>query len=289
MGLTYQQATEDFIGYDTEWNDLPWFQGKHSAAMEVARMVDEGAAIENIWPRPSHLYRAFNLTAVEDVRVIILGQDPYHTPGVANGLAFSTEPRQKLPPSLRNIFAELAEDTGIRNKSGFLRPWAYQGVLLLNTALTVVEGRAGSHSALWGGFAKQVFDFFNNRRQSVVFILWGRQAQQFTAGGVSGRHCTIMSPHPSPLSAHQGFFGSKPFSGANRFLKYNGLGEIDWRTSNGMVGPRGIKVPERPFRPIQGGISERILAARSAGGAGSARRERKTSDILADLDLGDFD
>lgn len=285
--MNYTRATKDFLAYDTEWNDLPWFAGRSSPALEAARRADSIAEIEPVWPAPAHLYRALRLTVPDEVRVVILGQDPYHTAGAANGLAFSAEPGRKLPPSLRNIFLELQDDTGVLNSSGFLRPWAYQGVLLLNTALTVTQGRAGSHSEHWRGFARDVVQFLSKRDQPIVFILWGAHARSFVQGGFSGRHCIIQSNHPSPLSANKGgFFGTKPFSGANRYLTYNKCEPIDWRTHNGMVGPRGTEESREPFRPLQGSLSERILASRGQRGSSSDEpRERLDTSFIESLDL----
>jgi len=162
--------------------------------------------------------------------VVILGQDPYHGPGQAHGLSFSVKPGVPAPPSLQNIFKELQSDLGcpIPNH-GHLAHWAGQGVLLLNTVLTVRAGEPASHRGIgWETFTDRVIETLNGKEQPVVFILWGSHAQA-KAPLIAGHHGILRSPHPSPLSAHRGFFGSRPFSAANRFLRSRGLEEIDWR------------------------------------------------------------
>lgn len=183
-------------------------------------------------PRGSRL-KAFELTPFEEVKVVILGQDPYHGPGQAHGLSFSVPPEVSQPPSLVNIFKELHSDCGIpRPDHGNLERWARQGVLLLNTVLTVEAGQAGSHQKRgWEAITDAAIAAVAARSKPTVFILWGSHAQkkaQKLPGLVDGRHLVIQSPHPSPLSAYRGFFGSKPFSKANVFLKANGRGAIDW-------------------------------------------------------------
>ena len=184
-------------------------------------------------PRGARL-RAFELTPLPEVRVVILGQDPYHGPGQAHGLAFSVPAGVKPPPSLANIFRELADDCGIaRPAHGNLEHWARQGVLLLNTALTVEAGRAGSHAGRgWEALSDAAVAAVAARDVLSVFILWGSHAQGKAARipGLHGqnRHLVFGSPHPSPLSAHRGFFGSRPFSRANAFLAAHGRGTIDW-------------------------------------------------------------
>lgn len=184
-------------------------------------------------PRGSRL-RALSLTALADVRVVILGQDPYHGPGQAHGLAFSVPSGVKLPPSLRNIYRELAEDCGVApRQSGDLEGWARQGVLLLNTTLTVEAAQAGSHAGRgWELLTDAIVGAVARQTAPSVFILWGNHAQAKAARiaelAAGTRHCLIASVHPSPLSARRGFFGSRPFSRANAFLAHQGRGTIHW-------------------------------------------------------------
>ncbi|MGX7951337.1 uracil-DNA glycosylase [Tsuneonella sp. HG249] len=194
----------------------------------------EEDAGKRVYPPSGCRLKAFELTPLEAVRVVILGQDPYHGPGQAMGLCFAVPEGCKLPPSLANIFRELAGDCGIdRPAHGNLSGWARQGVLLLNTCLTVEEGKAGSHAGRgWETLTDAAVSAVAARPQPTVFILWGSHAQA-KAGRIRSlgdqRHCVIESPHPSPLSAYRGFFGSRPFSRANAFLESSGRGTIDWR------------------------------------------------------------
>ena len=187
-----------------------------------------------IFPPRGQRLRALELTPLEDVKVVILGQDPYHGPGQAHGLAFSVPEGVPVPPSLVNIYKELQADTGREvAPHGNLERWAKQGVLLLNNALTVESGQAGSHQKRgWEAITDAAVAAVAERREPSVFILWGshaqKKAQRVAELGQGSRHCVITSPHPSPLSAHRGFFGSRPFSRANDFLEANGRGKIDW-------------------------------------------------------------
>lgn len=194
----------------------------------------EEEAGKQVFPPRGCRLRALELTALEAVKVVILGQDPYHGPGQAHGLCFSVPEGVRPPPSLANIYKELASDCGIaRPAQGDLSAWARQGVLLLNNTLTVEAGRAGSHAGRgWDAITDACVAAVAERDQPSVFILWGSHAQKKAARIAalrSGRHCLIESPHPSPLSAHRGFFGSKPFSRANAFLEAQGRGAVDWR------------------------------------------------------------
>ncbi|MBB6636392.1 uracil-DNA glycosylase [Cohnella thailandensis] len=185
---------------------------------------------QTIHPDMHHIYQALHLTSYEDTKVVILGQDPYHGPGQAHGLSFSVLPGVRVPPSLQNIYKEIYSDLGhpIPNH-GFLEHWAKQGVLLLNAVLTVRDGLPNSHKKLgWETFTTAVIAALNERERPIVFILWGRNAQEKAAFIDRSRHLVIASAHPSPLSAHNGFFGSKPFSKANAFLRETGQQEIDW-------------------------------------------------------------
>lgn len=183
-----------------------------------------------IFPRGSEYFRALDLTPLSKVKVVILGQDPYHGAGQAHGLCFSVRPGVRVPPSLINIYKEMETDLGIPPaKHGFLKHWAEQGVLLLNSVLTVEESQAASHQGKgWERFTDAVIRKVNDEREAVVFMLWGSYAQK-KAAFVDGRHLVLKAPHPSPLSAHNGFFGSKHFSKANAFLQSHGQQPIDWR------------------------------------------------------------
>ena len=183
-----------------------------------------------IFPHSSLWFNALNSTPLDKVKVVILGQDPYPTPGHAHGLCFSVQPDVRpIPRSLVNIYKELEDDLGIHNESGNLQHWADQGVLLLNSVLTVERGQPNSHQGRgWEQFTDRIIELVNQQPRPVVFVLWGAYAQKKGAVVDSDRHLVIRSPHPSPLSAHRGFFGSRPFSRINRFLRDNGQDEIDW-------------------------------------------------------------
>ena len=185
---------------------------------------------EIVYPTVSHLFEAFNLCSYQNTRVVILGQDPYHGPGQAHGLCFSVPQGVSLPPSLKNIYKELFQDVGLMRYSGDLSDWVRQGVLLLNTSLTVRAGEAGSHAVLgWPIFTKSVLKVLNARESPIVFLLWGNHAQQFASLIDERKHHVIKSAHPSPLSANRGgWFGSKPFSQTNDFLVSQGIEPIRW-------------------------------------------------------------
>jgi uracil-DNA glycosylase len=184
-----------------------------------------------IFPKGAEYFRALDLTPLDEVRVVILGQDPYHGEGQAHGLCFSVQPGVRIPPSLVNIYKEMQGDLGIPPaRHGFLEHWAKQGVLLLNSVLTVEMGRAASHQGRgWERFTDAVIRAVNEQEKPVVFILWGSYAQKKAAFVDRSRHLVLRSPHPSPLSAHNGFFGSRPFSKANAFLVEHGRKPIDWQ------------------------------------------------------------
>lgn len=194
-------------------------------------LAAEKAARKVIYPHSSEWFRAFQLTPLEEVRVVILGQDPYHGPGQAHGLCFSVKPGVRIPPSLANIYKELATDVGFRPVAhGHLEHWARQGVLLLNTSLTVEEGNAGSHRGRgWETFTDRAIATVSEHGEPTVFLLWGSHARQKRALIDASRHLVLESPHPSPLSAHRGFFGNHHFSRANAFLVEQGRTPIDWQ------------------------------------------------------------
>lgn len=194
-------------------------------------LVKELEKGRKIFPKGSDYFAALNATPFEKVKVVLLGQDPYHGAGQAHGLCFSVNPGVRFPPSLQNIFKELKADLDIDPpKNGSLKAWANQGVLLLNSVLTVEEGRAASHQGKgWEIFTDEIIHRLNEQREHIVFILWGSYAQKKAAFVDRKKHFVIESPHPSPLSSHRGFFGSKPFSRTNSYLRANGIEEIDWR------------------------------------------------------------
>ncbi len=185
-----------------------------------------------VYPEMDDIFNALRYTPYSKVRAVILGQDPYHEPGQAHGMAFSVKPGVEQPPSLVNIFKELQEDLGIPRPpkdNGYLVPWAEQGVLLLNTVLTVRAHEANSHKDRgWEIFTDRVIELLNEREQPVVFILWGRNAKSKESLITERRHLVLTGAHPSPLSAYNGFFGGNYFSRTNEFLSENGEGEIDW-------------------------------------------------------------
>jgi uracil-DNA glycosylase len=208
------------------------FASPHMAALSAFLRAEKSAG-KRIYPPGSQIFRAFELTPFEAVKVVILGQDPYHGPGQAHGLSFSVAQGVAPPPSLQNIYKELATDLGIDHPGhGNLESWARQGVLLLNACLTVEDGRAGSHQGKgWEPFTDAVITALNREREHLVFILWGRKAQDKGAVIDRARHLVLTSVHPSPLSASGGFFGSRPFSAANEWLQSHGMTPIDWRPS----------------------------------------------------------
>ena len=193
-------------------------------------LLAERDAGKPIFPKAANWFRALDLTPLEKVRVVILGQDPYHGEGQAHGLCFSVPPGVRPPPSLVNIFKEMESDLGFPPaRHGFLEHWANQGVLLLNSVLTVEMGRAASHRDRgWERFTDAVIRLVNAKPEPVVFMLWGSYAQTKAAFVDQSRHLVLKAPHPSPLSAHSGFFGCRHFSLANAFLESNGLAPIDW-------------------------------------------------------------
>ena len=193
-------------------------------------LTTEEAAGKTLFPARRHIFNALNSTPLAKVAVVILGQDPYHGPGQAHGLSFSVRPYVPKPPSLLNIFKEIQDDLGIAPPDhGCLQTWAEQGVLLLNTVLTVTQGNAGAHQGQgWEPFTDQVIELVNRERDGVVFILWGSHARKKGNNIDRRKHLVLESPHPSPLSAYRGFFGCKHFSKANEWLLSRGSKPIDW-------------------------------------------------------------
>lgn len=200
-----------------------------SPSAELDAFVDRERAQGPVFPATFDVFRAFEATAPGDVRVVLVGQDPYHGPGQAHGLAFSVPEGVPLPPSLRNIHAELRADLGIERRSGDLSGWAAEGVLLLNTVLTVRAGEAASHKGRgWETFTDGVIDALSREGPPAVFLLWGAPAAKKAKRVDVGRHRVVVGVHPSPLSAHKGFFGSRPFSTVDRLLGELGRPRVDW-------------------------------------------------------------
>ena len=199
---------------------------------KLYQQVESAYASGTVYPPREELFSAFLLTPPEAVRVVILGQDPYHEPGQANGLAFSVRAGVPLPPSLKNIYRELADDLGATGPAdGDLRGWARQGVLLLNAVLTVGAGEANSHASYgWQAFTDRVVASLGDLPQPIAFLLWGAQAQKKAAVTAASKYprLILQTPHPSPLSAYRGFFGSRPFSQINAFLEAERERPIDW-------------------------------------------------------------
>jgi uracil-DNA glycosylase len=193
-------------------------------------LTAEKAAGKQIFPHSSNWFRALELTPLEEVKVVILGQDPYHGPGQAHGLCFSVQPGVRTPPSLQNIYKELQADLGIAPaKHGFLEHWAQQGVLLLNSVLTVEAHQAASHQKRgWERFTDAIVAAINESTAPVVFLLWGAYAQKKAAFVDESHHLVLRAAHPSPLAAHNGFFGCRHFSKTNAFLAQRGRPQIDW-------------------------------------------------------------
>lgn len=201
---------------------------------ELFKFVRNEYATRQIFPPADDIFNAFHLTPLHEVKVVILGQDPYHNDGQAHGLCFSVKPDVDIPPSLVNIYQELHDDLGcyIPN-NGYLTKWAKQGVLMLNTVLTVRAHQANSHRGMgWEQFTDAAIRILNEQDRPIVFILWGSPAQKKAQMLNNPKHLILKAPHPSPLSAYRGFFGSRPFSQTNEFLVKNGLEPIDWQIEN---------------------------------------------------------
>jgi uracil-DNA glycosylase len=215
------------------WKEAIGEEKQKTYFQHILQQVQQAkAAGKMVYPPQSEIFSAFSLTEFEAVKVVILGQDPYHGPNQAHGLAFSVKPPVAPPPSLVNIYKELAQD--IPNfqipHHGYLVDWAKQGVLLLNTVLTVEQGQAHSHANFgWETFTDKVIEQLNLHRENLVFLLWGSHAQKKGQFIDQNRHCVLRAPHPSPLSAHRGFFGCHHFSQANHYLESKELSPIQWQ------------------------------------------------------------
>ncbi len=213
-----------------EWEAALRPEFKKAYYRRLFQTVGEEYRKYRIYPPAGDIFNAFHFTPLPDVKVVILGQDPYHEEGQAHGLSFSVRPGIEIPPSLVNIYQELHDDLGCEiPKSGCLEKWAKQGVLLLNTVLTVRAHQANSHREIgWEEFTDAAIRVLAEQKRPMVFILWGRPAQRKQSMIHRPEHLVIASPHPSPLSAYRGFFGSRPFSRTNIFLQEHGLAPIDW-------------------------------------------------------------
>ena len=217
-----------------DWLGPMWEEFKKTYYKKLYETVKEEYQTRQIFPDANDIFNAFDFTPLSEVKVVILGQDPYHDVGQAHGLCFSVKPDVKIPPSLVNIYKELHDDLGCQiPNNGYLVKWAKQGVLLLNTVLTVRAHAANSHRGIgWEEFTDAAIRVLNEQDRPIVFILWGRPAQKKELMLNNPQHLILKAPHPSPLSASSGFFGSKPFSQTNAFLEKNGLTPIDWQIEN---------------------------------------------------------
>ncbi|GMK43025.1 uracil-DNA glycosylase [Paenibacillus glycanilyticus] len=215
---------------DNDWAELLQGEMDEPYFKQMEAKLGELYETKTVYPKAEHIFNALSLTPYEQTRVVIIGQDPYHGQGQAHGLSFSVQEGVAIPPSLRNIYKELQQDIGCPiPQHGSLASWAKQGVLLLNTVLTVEEGQPNSHQKLgWERFTDRIIRKLNEREEPVVFILWGKHAQDKAAFIDTSKHRVIASAHPSPLAARKGFFGSRPFSRVNEHLRSFGYTEIDW-------------------------------------------------------------
>ena len=224
-------STDDRLRLEPSWKARVGDYLQRADMQDLSAFLRERkAAGVRVYPPGPRIFGALEATPFDAVKVVILGQDPYHGPGQAHGLCFSVEPGTPTPPSLQNIFKELQRDLGIAPPDhGCLLPWAEQGVLLLNSVLTVEDGRAGAHAGKgWEGFTDHVVETLAREREGLVFLLWGAYAQKKGAMIDTGRHRVLRAPHPSPLSAHRGFLGCGHFSATNAWLSRRGQAPIDW-------------------------------------------------------------
>lgn len=222
------------VRLDNDWDELLESEFKSDYYQRLRQFLKKEYSTKVIYPDMYKIFEALRLTSYADTRVVILGQDPYHGPKQAHGLAFSVQKGIAIPPSLLNIYKELESDCGcyIPN-NGYLVPWADQGVLLLNASLTVVAGQANSHRGMgWEIFTDSIIKRLNKKESPLVFLLWGNKARAKASLVDNPNHLILASAHPSPLSAHRGFFGCKHFSKANSFLKERDLGQINWQIPN---------------------------------------------------------
>ena len=217
-----------------DWNELLLEEFNSEYFLNLTSFLKKEYETEQIYPEVANIFNALKYTAYKDVKVVILGQDPYHGENQAHGLSFSVKSGVSIPPSLLNIYKELYNDIGCYvPNNGYLKKWSAEGVLLLNTVLTVRSGAANSHKDKgWEHFTNKIIVLLNNRTEPIVFILWGNNAQSKQPLITNPIHHIIKSVHPSPLSAYRGFFNSKPFSATNNFLISQGIAPIDWQIEN---------------------------------------------------------
>lgn len=211
------------------WTEILENEFKQSYFNEISTELNKAYETSEIFPPKSEVFSAFDFCPLEKTKVVLLGMDPYHGKGQAHGLSFSVKPGVKIPPSLKNIFKEIHNDLGISvPNTGYLKSWANQGVLLLNSALTVRSGEPGSHIKLWEPFTKNIIKILNEQTQPIVFLLWGAFARSKRYLVNNNSHLVLESVHPSPLSAYNGFFGCKHFSATNQFLQSHNIQTINW-------------------------------------------------------------
>lgn len=217
-----------------DWKEALAPEFKKPYYKKLYQFVREEYQTKSIYPAAEDIFNAFHFTPLHDVKVVILGQDPYHGPGQAHGLCFSVKPDVGIPPSLVNIYQELHDDLGCYiPDNGYLEKWARQGIMLLNTVLTVRAHQANSHRGMgWEEFTDAAIRILADEQRPMVFILWGAPAQKKRSMIYNPQHLVLEAPHPSPLSAYRGFFGSKPFSQTNAFLEGHGIPPIDWQIEN---------------------------------------------------------
>ena len=212
-----------------EWYDLLKDEFEKPYYKSLTNFLEKEYDSKTIYPKPENVFNALNYCSYKDIKVVIIGQDPYHEPNQAHGLCFSVENGVDYPPSLKNIFKELKQELNVNIQTGNLSAWASQGVLLLNTVLTVEKGNANSHKNMgWEQFTSKIIQIVNNNNDPIVFLLWGSCAQSFTKYLTNPNHLVLKSVHPSPLSAYNGFFGNNHFILANQFLIKKGVKPIDW-------------------------------------------------------------
>lgn len=221
----------DMVNIGNSWDSILKEDFESENYQNLRKFLAQEYRTRVIYPDMHDIFNALKYTPYENVKAVILGQDPYHGAGQAHGMCFSVKPDVPAPPSLVNIFKEIETDIGVKNKSSYLVPWAKQGVLLLNTVLTVREGQPNSHKGKgWEVLTDSIIRKLNARKEPIVFMLWGGNARSKKSLITSSQHLILECPHPSPLSAYAGFFGCKHFSKCNAFLKAHGEEPIDWRT-----------------------------------------------------------
>lgn len=217
-----------------DWHDYLNNEFQKQYYLKIRQILKNDYNTKVVYPNMNDIFNAFHYTSYSDTKVVILGQDPYHNEGQAHGLSFSVNKGIKTPPSLQNIYKELSSDLGLYiPNNGYLKKWADQGVLLLNSTLTVISGSANSHQNIgWQTFTDEVIKVLNKKETPIVFLLWGNYAISKKSFITNNKHLFLTAPHPSPLSASRGFFGCKHFSKTNEFLRQNNIKEIDWQIEN---------------------------------------------------------